>query len=164
MDQNSGLAAVHAAAHAQPTPPAPQPGPSTATPAPAAVAPAVVSAPAPQPAAADTAAATAAGAAAAKDRIGKILKLDSAKGRDSLAHHLAFETDLTVEQADAVLKAAPATAAAASPFKDAMRDRNPNLGTGAAGTGKDGKEPAAAAPVKIDSRAIYQHFNNPLRK
>lgn len=160
---NSGLAAVHTAVHAQPTPPAPQPGASTQA------APAAAAAPAPAPAApqptVDTAAATAAGAAAAKDRIGKILKLESAKGRDSLAQHLAFETELTVEQADAALKVAPVAAAASSPFKQAMQERgNPNLGTGAAGASKDGREPGASAPVKIDSRAIYERFNNPLNK
>lgn len=159
METKTGLAAVHAAVHAQPNPPATPPVASTSA-APAAIAP--VAQPAGAPAVVDTAAAAAAAAQGAKERIGKILKLESAKGREGLAQHFAFETDLAVEQVDAALKAAPAAAAASSPFKAAMLDSNPKLGTGA--SGKDNIEQPAKTPAKIDSRAIYERFNNPLKK
>jgi hypothetical protein len=48
-----------------------------------------------------------AGAAAERARIKTIVSSDKAKGRDQLAHSLAFNTELTAEQAIAVLGDAP---------------------------------------------------------
>ncbi|MBD8556899.1 Clp protease ClpP [Rhizobium sp. CFBP 8762] len=50
-------------------------------------------------------------ATATKDRIKAIMNCDDAKGREALANHFAFETDMTPDAAIAALKlAAPATA------------------------------------------------------
>ncbi len=48
-----------------------------------------------------------------RKRIGAILNADSATGRESLARHFAFETDLSVESVLAALDASPMKAAAA---------------------------------------------------
>lgn len=47
------------------------------------------------------------GATEAKARIGDILGLDEAKGREALASHFAFKTDMDVESVKAALAAAP---------------------------------------------------------
>lgn len=68
-----------------------------------------------------------------KARISAILKSDEAQGRGDLANHLAFDTDLTVEAATAILKAAPkaeAPKAAANPLAAAMaKVPNPDVGS-----------------------------------
>ena len=46
-------------------------------------------------------------AAETKERIRAILNLDEAKGREALASHVAFNTDVDLEGAKALLKAAP---------------------------------------------------------
>ncbi|ACL55632.1 S49 family peptidase [Methylobacterium nodulans] len=74
------------------------------------------------------------GATAAKVRIKAILGSDEAKGRQDLAEHLAFDTDMAAEAAVAVLAKAPKMAPAAAEGADflaAMRAQpNPDLGTG----------------------------------
>jgi hypothetical protein len=156
MITETGLAAVHAAVHSQPTQPAPAAAP-TASPAPA---PAVAAPgpspqpPVPQPATAET---STAATLAAKQRISTILKLESAKGREAMAQTLALDTDVPVEQADALLKSAPVAASAGTAFRDAMKDKNPQLGTGASATVPG--QPSVPTAVKIDSRAIYTAYN-----
>lgn len=74
-------------------------------------------------------------AAATKKRIGDIMGLDEAKGRDELAKHLAFSTELTVDQVKAALGAAPKPMAAAPPAKpnalEAAMQNQPNPQVGA---------------------------------
>lgn len=55
----------------------------------------------------DPATAAPASDASVKDRIKAIVRSDEAKGREDLANHLAFETDMPAEAAVAALKAAP---------------------------------------------------------
>lgn len=108
---------------------------------------AVVAAPAVvEPAAAAPAAAPAVVAAPAaldeKARIKSITTCDEAKGRETLANHFAFDTDMSVDAARAALAAAPSTVApaaatGATPFAAAMDGTpNPNVGAG----GEAGKE------------------------
>lgn len=82
---------------------------------------------------------------AERARVSGILNCDAAKGRESLAQHLAMNTDLSVEAATAILGAAPAPqaaaapATAANPFAVAMSaTTNPNIGAdaGSAGSGE----------------------------
>ena len=79
---------------------------------------------------------------AERARVNGILTCEDAKGRESLANHLAMNTDLTVDAAKSILAAAPAAQAAAAPapaanpFAAAMANtQNPNIGPDAAGAG-----------------------------
>ena len=63
-------------------------------------------------------------------RIGAIIGADEAKGREELAKHLAFSTEMSAEMALATLKASPAksTEATGSGFEQAMADMaNPDI-------------------------------------
>jgi len=63
-----------------------------------------------------------AGAAAAKARISTILSAKEAAGRDELARHLAFNTDMAAVDAVATLAAAPKASAPASGAPQALLD------------------------------------------
>ena len=82
------------------------------------------------------------GATAAKERISKILGSEDAKGREALAQHFAFNTDLDADSAIAAMKVSPVAAAPATPepksekknddqmqksFDDQMNKHAPNL-------------------------------------
>lgn len=78
------------------------------------------------------------GATAERTRVKAILGGDAAKGREGLAAHFAFDTDMPPEAANAALAAAPKTA---EPPKGSRLDalmpaNNPNL-----------KEPGASDPA-----------------
>lgn len=137
--------------------------PAAAAPAPAQVTP-VAAAPVVEtaPVAAAPAAATAAdGAKAERARIGGITGCDEAKGKSTLANHLAMNTDMSVDAAKAVLAAAAPEAAAtasAAPnlFQQAMNtSTQPNVGAGAAeGAGTGGEQMTAAQRILADSKAV----------
>jgi hypothetical protein len=76
---------------------------------------------------------------AAKARVSAILDHEEAKGREELAKHLAFSTDMTPEAAAALLKASPK----ASGLANRMAGTNPNVGA----DGKPSAEPAPATSV-----------------
>lgn len=92
------------------------------------------------------------GATAAQARIGAILGSDEAKGREAQANHIAFKTNMTVEDAVGLLAAsakveaapvaaAPAPAATAADeggFDAAMAEGNPEVGATAAGAAAKG--------------------------
>jgi signal peptide peptidase SppA len=84
---------------------------------------------------------------AERERVGAIMGCDEAKGRGALAQHLATSTDMSADQAKAVLavaakEAPPAAAEAGSGFAAAMANTtNPNVGA----DGKDGKGGPAGA-------------------
>jgi ClpP class serine protease len=65
-------------------------------------------------------------------RIKAIQGCDEAKGRESLAAHLAFETSMSADEAKKLLAASPKAAAESSkaenPFAAAMAHDNPNVG------------------------------------
>lgn len=72
---------------------------------------------------------------AEQERCKGILNCEEAKRNPSLANHLAFDTDMSVEAARKALSAsAPSTddsSSAANPFQQAMdNDKHPNLGAG----------------------------------
>lgn len=83
---------------------------------------------------------------AAKTRAKAILGSEEAKGREALAHSLAFDEDVPAERAIALLKAAPkATAAPANRFDQAMNSAgNPQVGDGG-GADALADDPAALA-------------------
>lgn len=89
--------------------------------------------------------AAAAAATAMQARIGAILGSEEAKGREDLAQHFAFSTDMPAEAAVAALAKAPKAAApepkkeeaAAPTFEAAMSQNNPEVGAEA------GKQPEA---------------------
>lgn len=70
---------------------------------------------------------------AERSRIGAILSADAAKGRTEMAHHLAFKTGMSADDAVALLAMAPAkveqqpAAAKANPFEQAMQKGNPEV-------------------------------------
>lgn len=65
---------------------------------------------------------------AERSRIKAITGGDNAKGRESLAAHFAFDTEMTAEAANAALAAAPKTEAPKGNRLDAlMPNNNPNL-------------------------------------
>lgn len=92
-----------------------------------------------------------AAAKAAQDRVAAILGHDEAKGRETLARHLAFKTATGVEDAVALLAASAKEGAAAdNPLDKAMRARgNPKVGA-------DVEKPdAAAGAVVISADSIF---------
>ncbi len=88
-------------------------------------------------------------------RISAIMGCDEAKGRDTLANHIAFNTDMTVDQAKGMLaaspkaEAAPAAAAPAAPAADAAAATFHNAmdatGTPGVGGGDGGAQGQGAA-------------------
>ena len=77
---------------------------------------------------------------AERERVSAIQTCEEAKGREALASHLAFKTDMSVEEAKAMLAAAPKAdeklAAGANPFREAMNNGNhPNVGADGGGNG-----------------------------
>ena len=86
-----------------------------------------------------------AGAAGERTRVAAILGHAEAEGRDTLARHLAFETDMGVEAAAKMLKASAKEAPAAAPVQSRMdRVPNPAVMPDASG-GPDPKADASAA-------------------
>jgi len=82
-----------------------------------------------------------------RSRIQAIVTSDSASGRNEMAHHLAFATDMDAKQAQALLDKSPkATPAGSDVFSAAMiAAGNPDLGADDGGDGND----AAAEANKI---------------
>lgn len=120
------------------------------TPAPAAAAPAVAQ----QSPAAQQPAPKVDAVAAMKDRIAAILTCDEAKERQGLANHLAFNTDLGAEAAQAVLKASPGEGkpGATSQLNTALEQRMAQPGNSAGvkpdAAGDKGGRPSFSSWVK----------------
>jgi ATP-dependent protease ClpP protease subunit len=92
------------------------------------------------PASAAAAAAAADAVAAAKARIKAITTAEAATGREALAAHLAYETEMSAEAAVAALEAAPKAVAETSPTDYAAR-RQAAAGLAAPGAGGDQNQP-----------------------
>lgn len=121
---------------------------------------------------ADTQAATQAAAASAANearvaeraRMSGILGCEEAKGRETLANHLAMNTDMSLADAKAMLaasnKATPAAepapaATTANPFKDAMdKSQNPNVGADGSGDASGNTPASAVATILGDYKAV----------
>lgn len=98
------------------------------------------------------------GGKAERARVQAITTCDEAKERPLLAQHLAFETDMPAEAAQALLaKAAKETSSApANPLDAVMRGTNPKVGV-------DIDKPAAGENVvRIDTRQIYDRLGKQL--
>lgn len=131
-----------AGAEPQPGNPNPQPNPPTPAPAPQ---PSPHPEPNPPRAAAD-------GRTEERARIAAIMDSEEAKGRETQARHLAFSTDLSAEQARAILNTAPKTEVAApkppNRLEDAMsRIENPKVGADTAADGEDAEAATLAASI-----------------
>lgn len=89
--------------------------------------------------------------AAERVRISAILGSEEAKGRDTLAHHIAFETDMTADAAKAMLGKAPKLESKApepNRFDKAMKDAgNPNVGADGEPAGEDAEAASEASAI-----------------
>ena len=92
---------------------------------------------------------------AERARVSAITGSEEAKGREQLANHIAMNTEMSVEDAKAMLAASPKAeatkpAAAANPFEQAMnKDKHPNVGAdSAAGEGEPGQKASAEEQAK----------------
>jgi signal peptide peptidase SppA len=97
-------------------------------------------------------------AKAERARVSGIQSCDEAKGREALASHLAFNTDMTVDAAKAILAAAPKADAAAHKagegFQAAMNaGQHPNVGADGGQGGDDGTKPNRVATLLTNARA-----------
>lgn len=117
---------------------------------------------APNPSAIEQAAADA--RTAERQRIAAITGCEQANGRKTLAEHLAHNTDMTVEDAQAVLAAAPTEQAAApqpaagqTPFERAMAE-TPNPEVGAAGDGGNAQVSGADAMIAAYNAATGEKY------
>ena len=96
---------------------------------------------------------------AERARVSGIVGCDEAKGRESLAQHLAYQTDTDVGAAKAILAASPkASAGSGAAFKEAMDNgAHPNVGAvGGAANGDKPGEQSAAAGILASVRASGQ--------
>lgn len=99
------------------------------------------------PAQVDAAKVAAEARVAERTRINGILGCEEAKGRQTLAQHLASQTDMSVEDAKKTLAASPVEGAAKGGFSAAMgKLPNPKVG---ADTGAEGEEDADAMARRI---------------
>lgn len=101
------------------------------------------------PATVDTAAVTADARKAERARVNGILTCEEAKGRESLANHIAMSTEMSVEDAKKMLaaspKAEPKADAKPNGFEAAMANtQNPNVGSDAANADAGGQPDAVA--------------------
>jgi ATP-dependent protease ClpP protease subunit len=89
-----------------------------------------------------------------KARIKAILDAPAATGREALARHFAFDTDMTAEAAVAALAVATA-APSATPPQSASPEAYAEQRAAAAALAQPSPRPQASAPQAVDSRAIY---------
>lgn len=96
-------------------------------------------------------------AAAERSRTAGILQCEEAKGRTDLANHLAFNTSMSVVEAQGILKNAPTAAAAVTnPLAAAMAtSTHPNVGAGgdAAAAGESEAHSAGVAGILAAAKA-----------
>lgn len=96
---------------------------------------------------------------AERARVSGIMGCEEAKGREALANHLAMNTEMSVDDAKAVLAAAPkaeekATKPASNAFAEAMnKDTHPNVGADTSGSGEQAASDPAAQILADQRRA-----------
>lgn len=100
-----------------------------------------------------------AGVASERARIGAIITHAEAEGRTQLAHHLAFQTDMTPEAASALLAMSPKAAAAEGNALAELRQSAPSIVLGGdvqpGATGGNGPAGASkASGIIADYRSI----------
>jgi hypothetical protein len=105
---------------------------------------------------ADTAGAVAEAVKAAQARIKAIMASDEAKGRQELAEHFAYETDMTAEAAIAALAKAPTAAAAPErPSEEESPEGYAARRTAAAGLAAPGHQPERKPKASLNRSEIY---------
>ncbi len=107
------------------------------------------------------------GATEAKARIKSIMTSDEAKGRESLAEHFAYNTEMSTDDAIAAMKASPKTAEPAPAAGEgegeggttADADDYANTRANAAGLAApgDGKQKTKTTAKTVDASAIYDN-------
>lgn len=97
----------------------------------------------------DTGAVRAEGAQAERQRVSAILGSEEAKGREDLAKHLAFESDMTAEAAVAVLGKSPKAEASAAPAGSPLDRAMEATGGGPAVGEGSGDEPEMSDSQRI---------------
>lgn len=94
---------------------------------------------------------------AERARVSGIQSCEEAKGRESLANHLAFNTSMSIDEAKAMLAAAPKAEAEAKPanaFEAAMNNgQHPNVGADGGNGGGDGEKLTGAKGIIAAARA-----------
>lgn len=109
---------------------------------------------------ADTQAATNDARKAERTRVNGILSCDEAKGREALAQHLAMNTDMSVDEAKAMLAVAPKAQPAANAenaFEKAMANTpNPQVGSDAASASADAEQDPVKRILSAQSAATGQ--------
>lgn len=98
--------------------------------------------------------ANASGAIEVKARIKAIMQSDAAKGFEALAEHLAFETDMALEDAEAALQAAANGAPKASDAPDPAAYRAARSAATDLAQASGGEQPATKTAT-LDTGAIY---------
>ncbi len=100
------------------------------------------------------------GAKSERERVKAIQTSAEAADRSTLANHLAFNTDMSVDAANALLAASAkeqkANESAANPFENAMASGNPDLGSGDPKANSHVEKPAAAS-ILADFQAAGGH-------
>lgn len=104
----------------------------------------------------DTAKIASDAATATKARIGEIMNCAEAKGREALANHIAFNTEMPVADAKAMLAAAPAAASAAAPAAPNAQTQAENYGQRKA-EGDNVASPEAKAASKATINAQWKN-------
>ncbi|WP_404291530.1 head maturation protease, ClpP-related [Microvirga sp. RSM25] len=103
---------------------------------------------------------------AAQARVKAIMTADAAKGRQDLAEHFAYETDMTAEAAIAALAKAP-TAAATPPVEPQQPSESPEAyaarRTAAAGLAAPGNPPPAKPTAKLSPREVFASRRNAVK-
>lgn len=90
-------------------------------------------------------------------RVSGIIGCEEAKGRESLAQHLAYQTDTGVDAAKAILAASPKASGSGAAFKEAMDNgAHPNVGANGGNANGDKGEQSAAAGILSAVRASGQ--------
>lgn len=101
----------------------------------------------------------ASGAKAERERISAIMGCDEAKGRSTLANHIAFNTSMSVDDAKSMLAASPAEAAAPAPAKAENEDDPLAAAMAKTEQPKVGADAAAAAKAEDGANALMADFN-----
>lgn len=105
-------------------------------------------------------------AKAERARLSGITTCAEAKGREALATHLAYHTDMSVDAAKAILAASPTTIAAqeGNAFKEAMdKGKHPNVGADDGAGGGDAPLTGAAAILAAAKMAGVAGYDTPTK-
>jgi ATP-dependent Clp protease protease subunit len=100
---------------------------------------------------------------AAQARIKTIMASDEAKGREGLAEHFAYETEMTAESAIAALKKAPAATASTEQQADESEESYAARRTATAGLAAPGAQPERKPKANLNRSEIFASRNKALK-